>query len=654
MLPGCGDDEKVTPGDAGKSAADIPGVDLGVALYKCSNPGKPCNAHNPCAIDPICGQDGWCRPTSVQSCDDGLACTVDTCKGQGLCSNIVKAGSCKLAVRVPKGTTCAGLTADAGLAADAGLVGDAGEGDGGAASGGKETIFCCFTVGDPSPVDPCKRCSPPSGAADGGSATSWSPSSGSACDDGDACTMNDKCSDGVCQGTSYASKCADSFACTSDLCDGKGGCLGNPLKIGQCLIDKKCYKAGDGNPSGSCSTCAPATSQTAWTPLASSCAIGNKCYAKGAKHPGGCAECDPASSQSSWTVKGTTHCLIADKCVAAGTKDPTPGSCSTCQPAKDPAAYSADAGYCKIQGVCLKDGAAHPGGCATCKAKTSATGWTVTTPATDCLLNGKCASWCGAQCVDLASDTKHCGKCNNPCTSGQICLSSKCSAFTPAQVSPGDMVLWLSADKGITAAAGKVTKWADQSGSGLDAVASPGYEPSLVASSATLGKQPALQMKTSFFSCGASKKFDIATPSLFAVTAGSSTGITFTKAFGTPGTGWRRLELNKLSYRAGNDKHAIPHNAVVANPNVFAMVSSSNKSHTVSVNGVAKTSTAQLYHTPFTKAEFKIGGSKPGLSSHDGQIAEIIIYRAALSASDRKKVECYLGSKYGITVAGCP
>ena len=91
--------------------------------------------------------------------------------------------------------------------------------------------------------------------------------------------------------------------------------------------------------------------------------------------------------------------------------------------------------------------------------------------------------------------------------------------------------------------------------------------------------------------------------------------------------------------------------AIIAGPK---LVSASNTSHTISVNGKVTTSTSSLYHTSYNTAEFKIGGSKAGLSSVNGQIAEIVLYNKALSATDRKKVECYLGSKYNITVTGCP
>lgn len=41
-----------------------------------------------------------------------------------------------------------------------------------------------------------------------------------------------------------------------------------------------------------------------------------------------------------------------------------------------------------------------------------------------------------------------------------------------------------------------------------------------------------------------------------------------------------------------------------------------------------------------------------GRSDCDGDIAEIILYEGTLSGTDRANIEKYLGTKYGITVAG--
>ncbi len=65
---------------------------------------------------------------------------------------------------------------------------------------------------------------------------------GSACDDGDVCTVNDACSAGVCVGVPL--NCDDDNPCTDDACNASGGCfhtnnnaacdIGNPCAMGEC------------------------------------------------------------------------------------------------------------------------------------------------------------------------------------------------------------------------------------------------------------------------------------------------------------------------------------------------------------------------------------------------------------------------------------
>jgi hypothetical protein len=51
---------------------------------------------------------------------------------------------------------------------------------------------------------------------------------------------------------------------------------------------------------------------------------------------------------------------------------------------------------------------------------------------------------------------------------------------------------------------------------------------------------------------------------------------------------------------------------------------------------------------------WRIGVAKDGASrAFDGDLAELAVYNRALSDAARKKLECTLGAKYGITVPGC-
>jgi len=356
-LVGCsgGDKEKDGGGKTDVKVDGGPGLPDGFIGYPCEDEGQSCNAHDPCAIDPICKRDATgalvCIPSSMQQCDDGLDCTDDVCKGMGLCENVPKAGYCALPVLV-----------------------------GGSDAGPGTTEIRCFQTKQPDPNDTCQICDPETDP------TKWSPANGGACDDNNACTKEDYCQDGVCKGVNYASQCADNFGCTDDLCDGKGGCLGNQLRSDWCLINGACYKDQESHPNGSCNICDVSTSQSAWTPISNTCMIDSKCFNAQAKHPtGDCAICDPAKSTSAWTTT-SNGCLINNTCYKTGDKDSI--QCSECDPTKSVTAWTPLSGLCKIDGQCYKQGDKHTGGCAECDTAASTTSWTVV--GSYCLISSVC------------------------------------------------------------------------------------------------------------------------------------------------------------------------------------------------------------------------------------------------------------------------
>ncbi len=347
LLAACSDGDQPLA-DAGVDVP-TPGVDTG-KLWPCDEVGKACNPHDTCAIDAVCGEDKLCRPKSRQNCDDGLPCTQDICKGMGLCEHLPVSGTCALPAPV-------------------------GGGDGGPG----KTEVRCFKKDERKPGEPCLLCDPDKDAK------GWTSANGGFCDDGDACTKDDYCAAGVCKGTYYGTKCADAYGCTTDFCDGKGGCLESKLRSDSCLINGTCYKDKENDPAGGCKTCDVTKSQSAWTPITNTCLLDGKCYKPGDKHPLGCAECDPAVSASAWTVKGN-ECLIDKACKKAGEKDAI--ACASCDPAKNKYAWTPLPGVCKIDGVCHTSGASHPGGCAVCDPAASAISWTV--KGNDCLIDNVC------------------------------------------------------------------------------------------------------------------------------------------------------------------------------------------------------------------------------------------------------------------------
>ena len=116
---------------------------------------------------------------------------------------------------------------------------------------------------------------------------------GAACDDGNACTADDRCGGGACVGQAYA--CPDNPCQKSVACDGQGGCLGTPKRDGThcddgdpCTRDDVCTDGVCGGRAYSC-------------PAPTECEVAVTCDGKGKCHhlraPAGtaCDDGDPCT-----------------------------------------------------------------------------------------------------------------------------------------------------------------------------------------------------------------------------------------------------------------------------------------------------------------------------------------------------------------------
>ena len=311
------------PSDGSLTSGDGGGEEQ--ALWRCDAPGSPCNAHDACAIDPICGEDLWCRARTWQDCDDGLACTLDSCAGAGVCRHRPQAGICVLVVR----------------------------GEGGSAE------KRCVEAGAVDPQNPCNICDPQVDQE------RWSPRTGGTCDDGQACTMNDRCEDGVCRGEFYGDRCNDGLDCTTDSCDGEGKCT-NEREAQSCVIAGACYDKGARDPSG-CKSCQPETSASEWTALEGVCTIGGRCYLPQERDSSGCGSCEPATKADAWSP-APDRCFVEGRCLKAGAR--AASGCGRCDPKRSKTSYSIPAGECEIGAGCHAEGTSSPSGCSRCTAST--------------------------------------------------------------------------------------------------------------------------------------------------------------------------------------------------------------------------------------------------------------------------------------------
>ena len=111
--------------------------------------------------------DGVIVTTSGNACDDGNACTTNDQCNEGVCVGTP--------IYCGDGTACYSVSCD--------------------------PFYGCVNTNNPN---------------------------GTLCDDGDACTIDDMCVDGVCSGIPIY--CNDGDPCTVDSCDGSSGCIFTPIE----------------------------------------------------------------------------------------------------------------------------------------------------------------------------------------------------------------------------------------------------------------------------------------------------------------------------------------------------------------------------------------------------------------------------------------
>lgn len=283
---GTGTDDGPKPDVAGDTPTDGTPVDTGhdVPPPPCQAQGDPCDDGDPCTHGETCSAALACAGGTPYACDDGRSCTDDTCDGQGNCRYTVKKdaclvrGICRAGGDVDPENPCAacdpatpgdwtpsadGAECDPAGALDACHLAPLGQcTDGACVPQNVVSNDCddqnpctqdrCDLPGGctHTPVtgvacvlaDPCKlgacnqgKCIVPAGATcdDGNDCTldECKPEEGGclhtvlsdiACNDDDACTVEDTCFEGACRG--LVLNCDDGNICTQDGCDGITGC----------------------------------------------------------------------------------------------------------------------------------------------------------------------------------------------------------------------------------------------------------------------------------------------------------------------------------------------------------------------------------------------------------------------------------------------
>ena len=344
----------------------------GVCTANNSVDGGAClDDQNPCTLDACLA--GACAhvpvPADVTCADDGNLCTDDVCQS----------GQCSHPPILPTDVTCA--TDNNECTTDvcaAGLCGHP------AVTGGTP----CTDDGQACTNDVCQSgaCQHPPKAI------------GDTCkDDGNACT-SDTCQGGTCVhlATLVGQGCADDGdPCTIDTCTKQGGC-GHALDPNKCKIGGVCYDAGQGSPGDPCKQCAPATSQSQFSPVNNvPCEDGNLCTT-GEKCSGG--SCSGGVPKDCTGLNNTCGTFACDKDTGLCLGTPKNGPCD-------------DGDVCTASDHC------QGGQCVGTEPDCSAYNGVCTI--------GKCQ---GGVCKQLPLS----GPCDDgdPCTEGDACSLNKCVGQT--------------------------------------------------------------------------------------------------------------------------------------------------------------------------------------------------------------------------------
>lgn len=206
-----------------------------LTAFQCIDARCTCSLDSDCPAGKLCNQGGVCVvDTDVCAklrCPAGEVCRFGTCAPVG-CSQGCEpgevcdtaSGNCRLisACRLPgncDGGICEGEAKPDGEACDDGVACSFGDScQAGSCSG---TAYTC---------PPPAACQVSTACAGDGGCTAVALPDGTGCDDGDPCTYGDSCASGACTGTTYT--CAPGICASTSVCAGDGGCIVTPRNAG--------------------------------------------------------------------------------------------------------------------------------------------------------------------------------------------------------------------------------------------------------------------------------------------------------------------------------------------------------------------------------------------------------------------------------------
>ena len=392
-----------------------------------------CSDADPCTVADHCSA-GQCVGTPVE-CDDDNPCTENQCTATGGCEFVAAPGECDDGNPCTLGDHCIdGECEGVQVGCDCQIDEDCAQLEDGDLCNG--VLFCdtakvpyqCAVV-----PDSIVECPPPEGV-DAPCLTSWcNPEDGQCsfvptgddlpCDDGDPCTNDDKCQEGLCT-PGQSLNCNDGNPCTDDFCETGAGCkyvlnqapcsdkldctTGDHCANGQCVAGPA-MQCSDNNP---CTDDACVEGQgCVFTPNAAQCNDGNACTQ------------GDHCSQGLCTPTGPTPC-----------DDSNPCTDDACHPDSG-CSYSLNEAPCNDGNVCTLNDHCANGACTANVSLKCNDNNVCTTAKCDAVAGCQFAPLTGLDCTDnnLCTVGDQCeeGVCvpgeNNSCSDGNLCTTDTCS-----------------------------------------------------------------------------------------------------------------------------------------------------------------------------------------------------------------------------------
>ena len=392
--------------------------------------GDLCTDGNACTEDDYC-MDGACISGAPVSCDDQNACTSDACDPDQGCVYTNVNNPCSDFDACTIGDKCLG-----GVCTPSGTLG--------------------CDDGNPCTDDSCD--------ADEGCINAPNQDD---CTDGSLCTVGDQCLGGECV-PGPAPECDDENVCTDDLCDPQSGCVNKPnfdpctddnaCTVGDACVQGECVIAGeldcdDDNPCTD-DSCDPEVGCVN-VPNQGDCDDGNACTTgdhcvEAACVYTGLANCDDKN------VCTTDSCDPGEGCIHAPNTEPCDdmNACTSGDKCAEGQCASGMEIVCDDQNVCTDDTCDPLSGCTFTANSASCDDQNECTTGDACM-NGECHGVGSLECDDENQCTKDIclpdGGCENvpltdtlctdgdPCTIGDVCVEGVCDAGEPLVCNDGNV-----------------------------------------------------------------------------------------------------------------------------------------------------------------------------------------------------------------------